>query len=313
MKYVNMLAKTASKLMFDLANLLDHPLFQLEGYKESYSLAEMAALREEVFHDFCALCLQSGLGIPPMERILLVSQAPNHDEKAVEAHQTRIKNFIEPVIFKIGQAKTSGVLSQEHLIMAFLEVFRNLPGLSTGRQVSAKQLECLINLMLVDQHINPVRPDYQTREVKTVTAAVAGLKRELKVLIVDDDQKALLKTARALAGWNSLQTLFYHYTSDKHSWNFKPEEKEAELDRAAREIRSAEPHIILMDQGLGAIDGSDLIGKIYERMGVDTPTFVANTDGSDEKLIAVGAFENCQKGKRLNGIVAAISEYSWKT
>src|SRR3989344_1489047 len=296
MKYVEILTEAirpASKLIVDLVNLLDHPLCQLEGTKESYGLAEMATLREEVFHDFCALCLQSGLGVPPpMERILLVAQAPDHDEKSIEAHKARIKNFIEPAVFKLGQMKTIGTLSQERLTLAFLEVLRNLPGLSeySSSSVTAKQIECLINLMLMDQLIDPIRPDYQTREVKAVN--MAGPKRELNVLIVDDDMKALFKTARALAGWENLKILFYHFTSEKHIWDIKEEEKSAELSNAAKAIWEIDPDVILMDQGLGPIDGSDLIPVIDSIAGVYSPIFVANTDGSDEKLRNAGALEN---------------------
>ena len=71
------MADTASKLMLDLAKLLDNVLFQLDETKKSYQQIEMAALREKIFHDFCALCVLNDIPMPAMEEILISVQGPS--------------------------------------------------------------------------------------------------------------------------------------------------------------------------------------------------------------------------------------------
>lgn len=301
MKYLEMLADTASKLMFDLASLLDNVLFQLDGIKDGYQGTEMAALREEVFHDFCSLCAPAGISVPAMEETLIAVQAPSADEKTRESHAVRVKNFIEPVLGKVGRKNSV----KAKMVRALAESFANLPSLSSQYpgHVSGKQLECVINQMLIELGLEPVRPDYQSRNVKTVNGQPRS---EKKVVIVDDDRKEMLKTARALAGWEGLKVSFYHYEPSGDRWSMTPENKQAELSRVAQAVMEMTPDIILMDQGLGPIEGDDLVRKICETCPNSSPVFVANTGGSDDKLRSAGALENCDKGRRIDSVIRAV-------
>lgn len=303
MKYLEMvkthLADTASKLMFDLASLLDNVLFQLDGIKDGYQCTEMAALREEVFHDFCALCVRAGISVPAMEETLIAAQAPTADEKTRESHAVRVKIFIEPVLGKVGRK----VSAKAKVVRALAESFTNLPSLSGYSGVSGKQLECVINQMLIALGLEPVRPDYQSRNVKTVN----GQRRsEKKVVIVDDDRKEMLKTARALAGWEGLNVSFHHCEPSGDRWSMTSGERQEELSRAAQAVVELKPDIVLVDQGLGSFEGDDLVRKIREICPNSSPIFVANTGGSDDKLRAAGALENCDKGRRIDSVTRAV-------
>ena len=307
MKYLEMVknhvADTASKLMLDLASLLDNALFQLDGVKDDWKRTEMAALREEVFHDFCALCVQNGIPVPAVEETLIAAQAPSADEKTREAHLVRVKTFVEPVLVKIGRKRSA----KAKQLRALTECLSNLPSLSGySGQVSAKQLECVINQMLIELGQEPVRPDYHSRKVGSVNGQPRA---EKKVIIVDDDRKEMLKTARALAGWDGLEISFYLYESSGDHWNMTPEKRQAELSKAAQAVVETKSNVVLMDQGLGPIEGDDLVHTIHEICPNGTPVFVANTGGSDDKLRSAGALENCEKGRRLGGVARAVQYY----
>ena len=296
----NHMVDTASKLMLDLANLLDNVLFQLDEIKESYQRTEMAALREEVFHDFCALCVQSGIPVPAMEATLISAQGPSVNDEARKAHANRVKNFVEPALAKLGR-KTSVKAKQ---CRTLLEAFANLPNLSATYpgSVKGKELECLINQMLIEIGQEPIRPDYQSRTVGEVKNSAP---KQKKVVIVDDDRKEMLKTARALAGWEGLEISFYHYVPSGDRWGMTPEKRQAELSTTAQAVVEMKPDVALMDQGLDPIEGDDLVRKIRE-ICPNGPVFVANTGGSDDKLRSAGALENCDKGRRLGGLAQAV-------
>ena len=296
------MADTASKLMLDLAKLLDNVLFQLDETKKSYQQIEMAALREKIFHDFCALCVLNDIPMPAMEEILISVQGPSVNEEAQEAHAKRVKNFVEPALAKLGR-KTSVKAKQ---CRTLLGAFANLPSLSGSYpgSVNGKELECLINQLLIGLGQEPVRPDYRARTVGGVEITAP---KQKKVVIVDDDQNEMLKTARAIAGWEGLEVSFFHYVPSGDRWSMTPEERQAELPATAKAVVEMKPDVVLMDQGLDLIQGDDLVKATRELCPDSAPVFVANTGGSDDDLIAVGALENCGKGRCLRGIIKAVN------
>ncbi len=296
-----MLNENSSKLMRDLAGLLDAPEFQIDVINDGYSRASLAAMREELFHDFCALCLESGAPVPTMEKALITAQAPNQDKKTQEAHMVRIQNFAEPALKKVGRKNSAKAKATKVLA----ESFKLLPVLSAyAGQVTIKQMECLINQLLMELGQEPVRPDYSLRKVSSASSMPSA---EKTVLVVDDDLQALFSTARGLAGWEGLHVSLLHQTAEGNSWNPDPEQVEAELSKTAQAVVEIKPDVVLMDQGLKMIEGHKLIGKIKEIWSQgQSPVFIANTSGSEDKLRAAGALPNCEKGRRLESVARAV-------
>lgn len=290
-----------NKAVMDFANILDKPMFLAKGFVEA------ASLLEEVFHDLCALCVSVGVTPPAMDMELVRAQAMSVEKiggaKVVAEHkakatmwQAHIKRALKGKFDKEGERKIRTIVSAVALLP---ELSQRYGG------VSAKQVECKINLMLDGIGAEPIRPDYKARTVRTASE-LRGPSKMITALIVDDSVEEIIKTARALAGWENIQVEFFHYDSDQ--WLMSPSQKEAELTRVAKEIAACNPQIVLMDHGLRNIEGSDLVSIIKSVSGV-SPVFVANTGGDAVKLRAAGCLANCNKGSDLSGVKEAVDKF----
>jgi CheY-like chemotaxis protein len=130
--------------------------------------------------------------------------------------------------------------------------------------------------------------------------------RELSVLIVDDKAEDIFKTALALAGWPKLK-VFWEHQDTKMSFDPTDEQKEQELDRLCKAILARQPDIILMDQGLRGVNGSDLVPHVLK--GLPPVVIIANTGGGTDELHAAGAISSASKGEKMERAMREAMQY----
>jgi len=297
--YIQNIVDAKNKLALDIAQLLDSPLTQIGGL-ESFDKRTIARLREDLFHDFCAVCVQAGMPVPAMEQDIVLAQVPEVSDRGQKMHDLLMKEFVRPARKKFKGNKSANAKSAR----MFLEFLAKVPGVTEG-DVSVKQIECLVNQVLMQLGLEPMRPEYASRTVQSATEQKPPVSGK-KVLVVDDRKEEIIRTIRSLAGWNGLTVSYYQYFPKSKSWGASPQEVQDELSRAAREVLELSPDVILMDQGLAPIEGNDLVLAI-RKLTSSPPIFVANTGGSDEKLRNVGSLANCGKGQNLRGMVQAVN------
>lgn len=284
-----------SKLIADLAAMLDNALFAATDKMESREAKE----RQDLFDDFCALCVREGVPLPEVEVETTRAQCPKIDAKDIERHEKLAGNFSRETRERLrgnSSVKARG-------LRAIADALGLLPAMSGEYSgMNTRQIVSLVNAELIELGVEPVRPNYEEREVRACGESAAS--KELRVLIVDDGATEIFRTMRALAGWENIRVVALLQECE-HSWNPKPEEIERELNRMAKLVLEAAPHIVLMDEGLRMIEGHNLIGRIRE-LAVDSPVFVANTGGSEDSLRRAGALPNCNKGESLRGVAQAV-------
>ena len=290
------------KVAIDMIKILNMEEFGV-GKPESwdYLTASKAEARENAFNKFCAVCLASGVKLPDLEVAFyeapLFDFAKGNRDKALVKEADAVRDHVN------CQLEGKRSIKDVKLCRALQTVADLFP--DTGYQrYSDKKMRAMMNRLLLGLGCEPIRPDYST--IRINLDRMTEPKREVKILIVDDNKEEALKTAIAIAGWPAVNIEFFFYNS-KCSWKkLQDQEKENVLLAAAQEVLGRRAQIILMDQGLGDIEGSELIGVIEDIVSDFHPWFVGNTGGSDEKLIAAGALQNCEKGKNIAGISQAI-------
>lgn len=302
-------AESFKKLAADLVAILNNPIFQV-GENDRGGYGSIVSMREQVFHDFCALCAQAELPVPEMEKSLITAQQPRVEGDTSTKHAARTKR-IQGVALPLLKGNRSKKAMKIRTLIKSFEFMPSLSGSYPGA-VSAKEMECLINGLLIEMGLPPVRPDYKAREVNSASGHPAP-KRIVKVLVVDDGTSEIFRTMRALAGWENLNVSAYHYEPKGDRWSATGEVKGVEYKRVAGEILALSPDVVLMDQGLNLLEGHELVRQIQSQVmasGATDIVFVANTGGSDDSLRSVGAFENCNKGERLLGVSRALMAVS---
>ncbi len=279
----------------DLANILDNPIFTIdpENARDNSWFAED---RESVFNDFCTLCARVGVPIPRLEPELYRAHLPKDGgEKNIDRMNSHRNH-----VFSQLKGDRSRNASLCRTLARTLGVFPECAGYES---INEKNLIAVINSSLIEIGLDPIRPSYIERKIKLQNEAEGPHDKTmtLGVLIVDDDRREILNTAHALVGWPGIDVDFLYYQCED-SWNA---DKEVELDQLSKSVVGHYPDIVLMDQGLPPVEGSDVIKRIKQTK-TDHPIFVANTGGSDEDLEKAGAFENCRKGDNFNGFREAI-------
>jgi len=132
--------------------------------------------------------------------------------------------------------------------------------------------------------------------------------KKTKLLIVDDNAYAILKTFIAIAGWENLRIDILFYPQDVKN-NPKDSYRE-KIKNLSQEIIKRDPQIILMDEILRTIRGPGLIEFINKMDLEKYPIFVANTGGGPQSLYdsAPGkVLKNCAKGLNLEGVAKAVN------
>lgn len=292
------------KLALDLAEMLDDQALTIDLSKgDSYSWTNLAEMREPIFEDFCTICCHAGAPVPLLEQGLYKVHLPTKEDdedkeskKALEEAR-KIKQSVEKQLN--GNCASEATVCRAMALT--LQIFPKCGGYSG---IEKKQLIAVINDSLISLGLEPIRPNYKDREVKSSTS-FQGPQKKTKVLVFDDQLDEIIKTKRALAGWSNLEVEYLIYKRPRGAHSLSEEEKEAELERAAKEILKLKPQIVLMDQGLGTIDGHEVILKIKE-LAEAPPVFVGNTGGSGEELDEVGAIGNCDKGRKLDCVKKAL-------
>lgn len=287
------------KLALDLAEMLDHEDLTISISENSYSQSSLAEMREPIFDDFCAVCCHAEVPIPVLEEELYKAHLLDNEDKKNDEFQEaqrieqHVKNQLE-----------NNCSSEANICRAAAAILKIFPECGGYSGIKRKQLVAVVNDVLVNSGLKPVRPDYKSRKIKS-SISFQGPQKEIKVLVFDDSFDEIIKTRRALAGWPSLKVEHLIYKRPVGAYSLYEKEKEAELKRTAQEILKLKPRIVLMDQGLGPIDGHEVILKIKE-LTETPPVFVGNTGGSSEELCKAGAIGNCDKGEKLNCVEEAI-------
>jgi len=286
------------KLATDLAMLLDNSLFKISlGTKDGYDGKEMVETREFTLAVFNKFCQECSVKAPAYEkelyRIFLPNPPKNDDERKKEAKQKEL----EKKIF----ANLNGIRSERatfaRALGKLMVTFHDGGGYSGIKQES---LMAIINNIFDSYKILPLRSEFPNLSLN-YPYSETGPEKEALVVIFDDSKKELMKTGRRLAGWPNLKVLPIHF---KSSWR---EDKDVSREKAAKVIMKHSPAIVLMDQGLGEINGHEVVLKIKE-LYTELPIFVANTGGTPDELISAGClYENCNKGESLSPIRSAIA------
>jgi hypothetical protein len=283
------------KLAQDLAALLDGPVLTLP--EDRSDCARLAKLRQEVFERFSALCRLALLPIPPLEPETVEAQLPRESpERREEAEALAAK----------AQSRLIGADGDEPLTdecRTLAKALRLMPGLLADfGGISRTGLTALINSRLMRLGLEPLRPDHAELAVETAADEEAP-SQPLTVLVVDDEPEMIVRTILRLAGWPGLSL---HALLIKGSWDQKPADT---IGFAASAIVSVEPAVVLMDQGLGRVNGSAVIEEALRLCPELNTVFVGNTGGSPEELNAVGAIGNCNKGRDLSPVRRALRRW----
>ncbi|MAG44367.1 hypothetical protein CL633_00575 [bacterium] len=299
-KNSDILAKSSwLKTAEDLAGILDNQLFQVNlDEQDNYDARKMAESREKVFNDFCAICALNEITFPKLEPELYEVYLPKaeYEEKDIELTQRRKQHVL-------GQLKGSrGSKARDcRALVKTLEMFPDDGGGGSYSGISANNILAVVNSNLVSLGFEPVRPNYVDRKMDFPKDNFGPSETSI-ILIVDDDKRGMIKTARAIAGWPQLKIEYFYYDSS-NGWGANEDE---EIEKTAKAIIERKAQIVLMDQGMPPMDGSDVILRIKEITGINSSIFVANTRGDADKIHGVGALKNCDKGANFEGIQQAI-------
>lgn len=289
------------KLALDLAGILDDQALKIDFSKgDSYSRSNIAEMREEIFDDFCAICCHARTSIPPLEQELYKVHLPTEKDKEDEKSQKAVNEAREAKTHVKEQLEGNHG-SKAIICRAMVRTLQLFPECGGFSGIEKKQILAVINDNLVSLGLKPVRPDYKSRKTD-FPFDFQGPKKKTKVLIFDDQLNETVKTKKALAGWPNLKVEHLIY---KRPDGDTYVEKEVELKRASKAILALKPQVVLMDEGLGRIEGHEVISEI-ENLTANAPIFVGNTGGSSDELRKVGAIGNCNKGKELDSIEEAL-------
>ena len=297
MKYVELInglieriSPERRKAVSDLANVLDDDVAQIDPASRSWEMPELVRLREEYYHFLCAIFQRDGLPLPEFEPVFFETFLPKKEfgqwfEKAQAAMQATVKHTREH--FKGNRGKTQ--LRKSALAAA--AVWEMFPGIMSGSSISVDNLKAVINHALIASGFQPIRPDYQSMEL-SLASGMAGPAHETKVLIVDDRQPEIMRSAKKLLGWPNLDLDFYLV-------------QKAPMDDIANRILTASPNIVLMDQEMGDIRGDFLIEYLWKRDDGKI-AFVANTGGGGAEMRQIGVVNNFAKGQNVDAFRQAL-------
>ncbi len=313
MKYLTFVHENRSKFIdsghekaaSDIAKLLDSDLLSIDLSGDvNYEVPRIVNARKNIFTIFCALCLDSKVDVPEYENIFLEFYSKDYEEQG-EKEKEKVLAIGEKIIGAIKETKEE-VASLRLMFLA--EIFCSFPSLA-GRfsQFGIENLLAIANKELISIGLQPIRPDYSKVELPNFNGKKPA-PEGTKILIVDDSIPEIVRTAESLIGWQGISVDAYHYVSSS-DW-IDEHERPAEVNRVVKDILNLEPDIVLMDEGLGSINGSQLVPEIIKSK--DDIIVVANTAGPADKLHASGALDNAAKGSDLSGVKKAIDRLTVK-
>ncbi|PIR53373.1 hypothetical protein COU76_01440 [Candidatus Peregrinibacteria bacterium CG10_big_fil_rev_8_21_14_0_10_49_10] len=278
---------THAKLAEDLAYALDHPV---ANDKNSYGIAEK---RAEIFHLFCALCVRSGIAVPRLDELVRKDGL----EKRKDLSETAAA-FLAAAAAKLETVPAE----QRTQLQELMAAYRVIAQIESYSGASTKNIAALMNDILTD---DPIRPDYSTISIPSHPESIAP-NEPTRILIVDDTATEILNSHLASSG--IANTEFRWLLQDcKGFGDFASEaEKRTELEKLSKVILAEEPQVILMDQGLRRLKGSDVVLFLLQELSSKI-RFVANTGGSPEELLsATGGYYNFEKGRKKQALYDAL-------
>lgn len=297
------------KLALDLAQLLDNPDLAVVG--DPYNISKAVELRTKVFDAFCATCLKAGVDVPPLDKSLYMPLVTRRGDSFGEVSKVAaVKNVSEFVEGQVTESADPTLVAQLHALTGFLKLFPQKFDLKSGygNTVSSQEVVAMLNKLLIENGLLPIRPDYSKFNFSKTGISEAGPKESVKALIVDDDFSEIVNTVLALVGWPNLTIDYLKY---ERSYNDKSPAAE-KISGLADIILSKSPDVILMDQGIDeGVEGSEVVKSLSTRPEAKDISYVANTGGDDAKLRAQGALGNFGKGKNGGApIRSALSRFS---
>ncbi|HAU65750.1 MAG: hypothetical protein UT30_C0009G0021 [Candidatus Uhrbacteria bacterium GW2011_GWF2_39_13] len=286
------------KTALDVAVILDHPVTQMKRNDHGWS----GPLEERIraFNLLCAIFVKVSLEPSVMEEALWRASLPHvWDAKKHEQATERVKG-VRSVVHRHLKGNKNAAALQARALMETLVLF---PECSGYNGINMANIMAMLNRLVVDElGLDPIRPDYA--QIGIPQPISEGPKTASCVLVVDDRVPELIKSALALVGIPNLEVQFLHYETYSFS-KLLGKALDDKLEELANAVGSLNPNIVLMDQGLGDIEGSQLVAKIKD-LGGKQPIFVANTGGDQEALRRVGCYENFEKGINPRGLLMAL-------
>ena len=314
MKYQDFVLEAKDKLgkflktAQDLAAILDNEITQLT---ESEKNGWQGPLSERIlaFNYLCAIFCQSGLEIPELEQGLWKASLPRvYDKDRDEANEKTAKILSRKISTHLDshvKNRRNKAVKKAKALIETLSIFHHC--IDGFVSINKKMILAKINQLLVEElNAKPFRTNYREINVPEPLLDI-GPEANTKVLIVDDRHEDLLKTALAIIGIPNIEIILFHYKSKYDSWGkLIGANLEEQLEITANEILNQNPQIVIMDQGLGNIEGSDLVKSIRNLNPKPCPIFVANTGGDGSELSSAGCLDNFAKGSSPNGFIQAL-------
>ena len=299
MKYADFVAENNfgefQKAAADLANVLDHPLFQITESEKDWGF-DPTKKREEAFNLLCALCVQAQIPAPPLELAMLKAICFN---KTSESNTRRAEEVLSQVLRRVSEP--------DHEAVALAKTLTLFSGIMSYGSIDQEKIMAAINQRLIEAGLEPIRPDYGKINLNFPINRRSP-PQPIRALIVDDLIDAAMATLINLAGWPKLSFDFYHFNpSDRQSYRVNDERKTEMVNEVCAAIEQNAPDMVLMDEGLGQINGSDVVSAMKDHCS--SIVFVGNTDGNDNKLRAAGATETCAKGSKWSVLEEAIKRF----
>ena len=265
------------------------PSFDLDSCKKAEQRPKLAQAKLELFEDFRAICKMNGIEPPAPPQDLLEAAMPQLTAEDRAIIESRSSAFMD----QIGSG--GGAVDDCLVIKRFVEL---CPWFVS--QTDRVLVQAFLNLQLIQGGRDPLAP-HSFRPGRGSLAERPA--RPINVLIVDDYINEIMSTFRAIAGWPEMtidaQWVQTDYDTDQATI----------LTGEAQKVVAAKPDIVLMDQGIGRINGPDLIGAIRKEDPETKIVFVGNTGGEPEKLNAAGAIGNLEKGRNTHPLTVAISRH----
>jgi len=281
-----------AKLAADLAALLDNGLLDLSQGQERQ--ATVAGERLKLLERFRALCLAAGVTPPAFEAETLRALIPAPGEDL----QKKAGDLSARIRLEVDGLPGSEVVGD---LLALGRATELLPSLVADFSESRRPLLARVDLLLLALGKEPLGLLNAGDPGDGPGGRLPEPSRTLRVLIVDDCVDEIVKTFSALAGSPGLEIGCFRVQID---WGA---DRQAALQQTAAAVLAAKPDIVLMDQGMPCISGSQLVGAIGGMLTEhDHIVFVGNTGGSPEELNEAGAIGNCGKGRDLSPVRQAI-------
>lgn len=280
------ITKGILKLAIDLAKILDWPVSQIavDG-KGTYG--KPIDERLNVFNLFCAVCLQCKVPVPELEPAFYKVYLPVAEKGELE----KVKGFTQMLRDKVAGNRKKAA-NQIRAMAEIVDLFL----MKRYDSVDLKKITAMTNAKLVELGLEPIRPDYAKMEINLPkTQDKPG--KLVKILIVDDNLNDIVHTALALAGIENVEVDYFHFVAD----NYKSENGRV-CEKVAMDILGLPPcNIILMDQGLGGIDGHEVIVEIRKACEdkANLPVFIGNTGGNTDEFEKIGIYSNFEKGRNF--------------